>query len=103
MIQYLVLFIIGLIESFGLGLNTKFLQKNKEIPCFFMSLFNQVIWYLMLRSVTENIENFILCSFYFVGYAFGDVVAIRFDKYLDKIARFRGFKLKKKNIKKRKK
>lgn len=97
------MFIIGAIECFLSAMNTKFLQRNKKLPCFIISYANILIWYYVLRIVIDDLTNLYIINLYALGFALGDVLALLFDNYLDKLAKFKGLKLKKKKINRRKK
>lgn len=97
------LFFIGIIECFFSALRYKLLQKNKQLFCMIISYTNIFIWYFMLRAVIDNINNLYLIAVYAAGYSLGDMLAIRFDTYLSKLAALKGLKLKRKQPRKRKK
>jgi len=102
MLNHLWIGTIGLIECFGLALNTKFLQRSKVIPCFASSFLNQILWFVVIGIAIETIHNWPLRITYAVGFAIGDILAILLDNKLEKIARLKGLKPKKR-IHKRKK
>jgi len=102
MIIYFVIILVGLIEAFCSTLNSKFRQKSKRILTFVTSFINIFVWYCLLRMVIENIANINLAIVYGIAYALGDVLGLLFDTYLEKIAKFRGIKYRRRASSKRK-
>ncbi len=100
--NYFLMIITGIVECFLLSLNTKFLQKNKKLPCFIVSLLSIIIWYYVISTVVENMHNWKLLMCYAIGFSSGDVLAIEFDVYLEKLAKIYGLKFKKKKIRRKK-
>jgi uncharacterized protein YebE (UPF0316 family) len=92
MLRALILFAVGIVESFVLSLNTKFLQGNKKLASFIIAFIGIFIWYYVISSVIENLHNIWIIFSYAIGYASGDVLAILFDKYLVKVAKNYGLK-----------
>jgi multidrug transporter EmrE-like cation transporter len=103
MIKYIIIAIVGLIEAFGTTINSKFRQKSHKLRSFITAFINIIIWYYLIYLVIQNINNLKLVLIYAVFYATGDVLALYFDNYLEKIAKFRGLKFKKRKSLKRKK
>lgn len=100
--KYIIIAIIGLIESFGGSINMKFLQRSKKLFCFITAFFNILLWYFIISMIIEDIANIWLIFVYATSYAFGDVLAITFDQKLEKIAKTYSVKRKrKKKLKKR--
>ena len=96
MLLYIILGLVGLIEAFLSTINSKFRQKSNKIPSFITSFINVIIWYYLIGKVMENINNTTLALVYAGSYASGDVLGLIFDDHLDKLAKFSGFKFKKK-------
>ena len=88
-VKYIIYLILGLIECFGLSLNTKFRQRNKKAGAFLTSFINILIWGTVLSTFIQAISKSLLCT-YALGFAIGDVLAIIFDNYLEKLAKIRG-------------
>lgn len=101
--KYLILFIIGLIEAFGTSINSKFRQRSNRLWAFITAFVNIFIWAYIIDSIIKNIDNFWMIAVYGLSYATGDVIGLTFDSYLEKIAKFRGVKTKKRKLLKRKK
>jgi uncharacterized protein YebE (UPF0316 family) len=97
------MFGIGILECFLLALNTKLLQRNRKILCFIVSFISIYIWYYVIASLVENLHKWYIILPYAIGYASGDVCAILFDDYIETVAKFKGIKLKKKHLKRKKK
>jgi len=89
-------FCVGFIECFCSTLNTKFVVRNKRILSFITSFINILIWAYVVALTVENIKNFSVIAVYGIGFGIGVIVAIQFDKYLDRIATFKGLRIKKK-------
>lgn len=100
MLNLIALFIIGIVENFLLALNIKLLQRNKKLKCFIVSFIGIIIWYYVIATVVENLFKLIVIVSYALGFALGDVLAIQFNQYLEKVARSKGLKLRiKRNVK----
>lgn len=95
----ITVFSIGIIECFLISLNTKLLQKNKKILCFITSFINILVWYKVILLATDKLQSIYILP-YALGFATGNVLAIIFDSYLDKVIQF---KRRKKHIIRRKK
>jgi len=102
MIIYIIIILVGLIEAFCSTLNSKFRQKSNRTLTFITSFINIFVWYCLLRMVIENIANIYLALVYGIAYAMGDVLGLLFDSYLEKIAKFKGLKFRRKSSNKRK-
>jgi uncharacterized protein YebE (UPF0316 family) len=89
-------FLVGFIECFCSTLNTKFVVRNNRLLSFLTAFLNILIWAYVVALTVENIKNFSIIVIYAIGFGIGVLFAIQFDKYLDKIAKFKGLKLKKK-------
>lgn len=79
------IFFIGILESFFYSFNTKTIQKNMQFLSFAVSIVCALLWYYLIIMITEDIKNFWLIIAYGCGNGIGDVITIRFDKYIDKI------------------
>ncbi len=101
--NYLFALFIGIIECFFLSLNTKFLQRSKKLPCFIVSFINVLLWFVVIGLAVENLKNWGMKLSYALGFATGDIFAIMIDAHLEKLAKFRGIKMKKSKYLKRKK
>jgi uncharacterized membrane protein len=99
---YLILACVGLLEAFLSTINSKFRQKSSLLLTFITSFINALVWYYLISMVVENIKNGSLILIYSMCYASGDVLGLVFDKYLEKLAKIRGFKFKKKIQRKKK-
>lgn len=100
LIKLPLFFIVGVVECFGQCLNIKFIQRSKYLLSFISAFINILIWAFVLSAIVENIhESYLVIISYAFGYALGDVCAIKFDGYLEKLAKLRGFKLRKKKRK----
>ena len=82
----------GYWESLGGALNNKFVNKNKRLFSFITAYFNVLVWYFVLRALFSSDKGWLIIQVYAVGYALGDVGAINFDMFLDKLAKGKGLK-----------
>ena len=87
--------IIGFIECFGVTLNTKFIQRNKNVLAFITSYLNVLIWVYIIETVGK-LDNRIIIHVYALAFAFATTRAIKFDNKLEKLAKMKGKKLSKK-------
>ena len=98
-LNYLYIFGIALIESFGLGLNAKFLQRGKKLPCYITSSINALLYLTVLGVAVENLHNWPAKILYVNGFALGDILTLMFDAKLEKLAKSKGIKNFKKKLK----
>ncbi len=97
-LNILLFFVIGFVECFLTSLNSKQRQYSHKLMTFVTAFINIIIWYYILKSVMEGNLSNIVVIFYAFGWAFGDVQAIRFAHYLEKLCKKRGFKRKIKRL-----
>jgi len=93
---FIVVFVTGLIENFGLALNYRFLQRDKKMASFLTSFVNIVIWAFIIKVIIENIYSIPIILTYAVGFGFGDIFAIILDNYIEKLSKIKLTKLYKK-------
>jgi len=103
MIKYIIIAIVGIIEAFGSTLNSKFRQRSNKIATAISSFIYALIWYYLIAMVIENIKNLWLVIDYGIFYSIGDVLALYFDTYLEKLSKIKGFRKRKKKTYHRKK
>lgn len=84
-IPALKIFLIGILESFFYSFNTKTIQKNMQFLSFLVSVVSVFLWYYVIMIVVENINNFWLILAYGCANGLGDIITIRFDRYIDRI------------------
>lgn len=96
--KILSLFFVGILENFLSALRIKFLTKNKKIPLAIVDFIYNLVYVYIISLIVTNLKHFYIIVFYSLGYVTGDLSALRFDGYLDKLAKLRGLKLKKKKI-----
>lgn len=94
------LFFIGILESFIIAINYKFLQRSKKLLLFFSSFVNVLIWCLVVYVIANTNLSSYNKYVYALGFSLGSVTGVYFDNYLEKLAKFKGLKLKKKRKKK---
>lgn len=83
-------FLIGLIESFLLSVEAKFLQRNHLIGIGATSITNTLIFLFILGSIFEYLSKLDIKLAYTFGVAFGTILAVKFDIYLIKLAKHKG-------------
>ena len=83
-LEYLKIFCIGILEDFLLSYNTKTVQRNNQLFGFIISFISALLWYYVIVIVVENINKFWLVLVYACGGGLGDVIAISFDKQIQR-------------------
>ena len=94
-----LIILAGFFEAFGSTLNSKFRQKSMKLRTFISSIVNILVWVYIISKIVENISNIKLILVYAISYASGDVLGLIFDQHLDKLAKLKGIKLRKKKRK----
>jgi len=92
----IIFFIVGVLEMLFWALQTKSLIKDKMLHTFIFTFVSVVIWFYVVSKVAENVNNLWLMVAYSVGCGLGACVTIKIDSYIDKIAKARLWKRKKK-------
>lgn len=67
----MILFIVGVIEMVIIASWTKMVTDTKVLLSGVMTVFNVLIWYYVLDTVTNDISNWRLIATYAVGCAIG--------------------------------
>jgi len=93
--KILSLFFVGILENFLSALRIKFLTKGKKLPLAMVDFVYNIIYIYIISLIVTNLTHFYIIVFYSFGYVTGDLCALRFDAYLDKLAKLKGLKLKK--------
>lgn len=89
-----IFFIAGFLEMLTWSLQTKALIKDRMVNTFIFTSFAVLIWYYVVDRIAQNISSVYLMVAYVIGCSFGNCVTIKLDKYIDKIARIRLWKKK---------
>ena len=76
-------------------------MRDCKLLCFGVSFVSIIIWYYVIATIVENLGDIMIIISYALGFAAGDVLAIYFDNYLEKIAKSRGLRIRKKRKVKR--
>jgi uncharacterized protein YebE (UPF0316 family) len=87
---------VGFLEMLFWSLQTKALVKDRMFNTFIFTFISIVIWFYVVSKVAENVNNIWLMISYGVGCSFGNCLTIKIDAYIDKIAKARLWKKKKK-------
>jgi uncharacterized protein YebE (UPF0316 family) len=90
-------FVIGLIELFFWSLQTKALVRDRILNTFIFTFISGMIWFIAVSQVAENINKILLMISYSTGCGIGAILTIKLDKVIDKIARAKLWKRKKKH------
>lgn len=93
--KYILLFIIGIVELFLGIIDFKLTQKNRIGLSTTSTYIGVIIWYLILRTMVEFIDDFILANIYAMGCALGCYLGMRCEPYIDNFIKIqrRGRKL----------
>lgn len=89
-------FFIGLIELFFWSLQTKALVRDRILNTFIFTFISGMIWFIAVSQVAENINKILLMLSYSTGCGLGAILTIKLDKYIDKIAKAKLWKRRKK-------
>ena len=87
---------VGFLEMLFWSLQTKALVKDRMINTFIFTFISIVIWFYVVSKVAENVNNIWLMIAYALGCGAGNCLTIKIDAYIDKIAKARLWKRKKK-------
>jgi uncharacterized protein YebE (UPF0316 family) len=89
-------FVVGLLEMLFWSLQTKALIKDKLTNTFVFTFISVIIWYYVVENVASNISKWWLMLTYATGCSIGNIATIKLDSYIDKLARIRLWKRKRK-------
>ncbi len=97
-LEYVKIFLIGILEDFLSSFNTKTLQRNNQLFSFLVSFISVILWYYAIAMVVENIQKFLLILIYACGGGLEDIVTFRFDRHIERFEKmatriFRGIRL----------
>jgi len=90
---------VGFLEMLFWSLQTKALVKDRMINTFVFTFISIVIWFYVVSKVAENVNNLWLMIAYALGCGAGNCLTIKIDAYIDKIAKARLWKRKKRKAK----
>lgn len=88
-------FWIGIVESFLADLNILFLNKKHYSGCFITSVLNTIVFYMVIVNIMKNDQSVLLIVANSFGIGAGEILALIFYDYLNKVAKKFGKKLKK--------
>lgn len=95
----LIFLAVGFLEMLFWSLQTKALVKDRMVNTFIFTFISIVIWFYVVSKVAENVNNIWLMISYGIGCSLGNCLTIKIDAYIDKIAKARLWKRKKKTRK----
>lgn len=101
-IKALILMLVGFVESFIASLNSLAVNRDKRMMAFWTQILNISIGLLTLKYLLKDYESFLsvipYMLIYAIGMAFGDVIAINFNQFIEKVVKISlGKKRKKKS------
>jgi len=83
--NYLIYFLLGVVEQFCAMLYYKTAQRNFDGLCACIDLVRGLIWLFVIVSLIENItKNIPLGIIYVIGGSFGDYIALKLESKLEK-------------------
>lgn len=71
----MVLFFIGVVEMLIVTAWTKAVTRTKIVASGIITMVNVLIWYYVLQTIVDNINNWSLALLYALGCALGTVVS----------------------------
>ena len=77
---YLKLFVVGIIEFFLGVVDFKLTQRSKMLLSALCTVAGIYIWYFIIRTVIDNIDNLLLITSYALGSGAGCYLALRVDQ-----------------------
>lgn|GEM_PF-6775519 len=89
-------FAVGFLEMLFWSLQTKSLVKDRILNTSIFTGISVLIWYYVVDNIAKNMGSWSLMVAYVVGCILGNIVTIKLDSYIDKLARVRLWKKKKK-------
>ena len=78
------LFFIGILEMLIVTAWTKFVTKTQILASGLITLVNVLIWYYVLQTIVDNINNWSVAALYALGCAIGTMVTTYYFRYQDK-------------------
>ncbi|MFH1089364.1 MAG: DUF5698 domain-containing protein [Candidatus Uhrbacteria bacterium] len=77
----MILFFVGIIEMIVISVWTHMVNKTRVIESGIVTVVNIFIWYYVLQSVVDNIENFNYVILYAFGCAIGTMITTAYFRY----------------------
>jgi uncharacterized protein YebE (UPF0316 family) len=74
----IMLFFVGILEMVIVSVWTKTVSESKVAASGFITLINIFIWYFVLQTVMENINNWVVVMSYACGCAIGTMICTYF-------------------------
>jgi uncharacterized protein YebE (UPF0316 family) len=75
-----LLFVAGLAENFINGWHTRSLAHGRGLMAFLAGTIYVLVWYVVLRSLVENLNNIWVALFYAVGSGMGSWISVHLSK-----------------------
>lgn len=80
----MVLFFIGIVEMLIVTLWTKLVTKTKIVASGLVTMVNIFIWYYVLQTILNDINNWYLVLSYALGCAIGTSASVYFFEIIEK-------------------
>ena len=84
LLEYIQIFLIGILEDFLSSFNAKTIQRNNQLSSFVVSFISVILWYYVIIKVVDNIYQFWFILIYALGGGLGDIITIKFDKQIQR-------------------
>ena len=92
----LLFLVVGFLEMLFWSLQTKSLVKDRILNTSIFTGVSVLIWYYVVDNIAKNMGKWSLMVAYVIGCVLGNVVTIKLDSYIDKLAKKRLWKKKRK-------
>ncbi|MFH1427614.1 MAG: DUF5698 domain-containing protein, partial [Patescibacteria group bacterium] len=76
--KHMILFFIGILEMLIVTAWTKMVTKTKILASGTITLINVLIWYYVLQTIVDNIDNWQIVVIYALGCAVGTMLSTYF-------------------------
>ena len=76
-----MLFFVGILEMLIVTTWTKVVTKTQILASGFITVINILIWYYVLQTIVEDIENWKMVILYAFGCAIGTVITTAYFQY----------------------
>src|SRR3989344_351724 len=80
----MLIFLIGMAEMVLSTLWTKYVQEKSVVGSTAVTIIHVFVWYYVLRTVIDQIDNLSIVLFYALGCAIGNMLAIYLGEYYSK-------------------
>jgi len=81
--KYILLFIIGIIELFLGIIDFKLTQKNKIILSSISTFIGVLLWYAVIRTIVEFVDNIYIAIMYALGCSIGCYLGLKYEPVIE--------------------